>query len=238
MRPILNMTFLASILLIAGAFITWLFIHGKLSLINTQEVSKSLSQFVAISGEDEFVVAKLITNEEFTIEKYNNLMGFPIGDSSVKLSLVANYKYFVNLSGLKLDIENDTVVIHAPKLDLSLPVAFDFSTVRESWRRFLFAPDHKMLLDQLRSEVTTELAKKGQSHVNAVYDKAAKALADNFNRHFSENGYGGYYKSIVVIFASDRSPSRRQFNYAHSLCGKEECSLEIGLGKGLFFSIH
>ena len=212
MRPILNMTFLASILLIAGAFITWLFIHGKLSLIDTQEVNKSFSQFIAISGEDEFVVAKLITNEEFTIEKYNNLMGFPIGDSSVTLSLVANYMYFV--------------------------VAFDFSTVRESWREFLFAPDHKMLLDQLRGEVTAKLAMKGKSQVNAVYDKAAKALADNFNRHFSENGYGGYYKSIVVVFASERSPSRRQFNYAHSLCGNEACSQEMGLGKGLIFSIH
>ncbi|MDD2723420.1 MAG: hypothetical protein PHH59_05260 [Methylovulum sp.] len=238
MRPILSMSFIASLLLLAGGFIIWLFVNGKLSLINTQEVTKSFSQFVAISGEDEFVVAKLITNEEFTIEKYTNLMGFPIGDSSVTLSLVANYKYFVNLSGLKLDIENDTVVIHVPKLDLSVPVAFDFSTVRESWREFLFAPDHKILLDQLRREVTAKLAIKGKSQINAVYDKAAKALADNFNRHFSENGYGGYYKSIVVVFASERSPSRRQFNYANSLCGKEACSLEIGLGKGLIFSIH
>jgi hypothetical protein len=68
--------------------------------------------------------------------------------------------------------------------------------------------------------------------MGVVYDKAAKALADNLNNYFDANGYGCNYKSIVVSFSSEGGQSQRQFNYNDSFCGKEPCSLELDLGKG------
>ena len=230
---IISITFIISVV----GLLSWLLFSGKLSLISTQEVNKSFSQLIALEGTDEYVVAQLVSNEEFTTETYNNLMGFPIGDTSVRLSLVANYKYYVKLSELTLNVADGIVFIHVPKLYLSTPVAFEFSTVRESWSKFLFGPDGKKLLDELKKDASGKLIIKGKSQVGAVYDKAAKALADNFNSYFNANGYGGYYKNIVVMISSERSQSRRQFNYSNSFCGRESCSLELDLGKGLIFTI-
>jgi hypothetical protein len=230
--------FSISIFILLVIFTAWLFYIGKLSLINTHEISNSFSQFVELKEVDEYVVAQLVNNEDFEIEKYNDVMGFPVGDTNVKLSLVAHYKYFVKLAELTHHIDNGTVFIHVPKLYLSLPVAFEFSTVRESWSKFLFGPDGKELLDQLKKEVSGKLILKGRSQVGVVYDKAAKALADNFNNYFNANGYRSHYKNIEVTFSSERSQSHRQFSYHNGFCGKEKCSLELDLGKGLIFTLE
>lgn len=228
-------TISSAVLVLIG--IGWLFFSGKLQLINTQELSNNFGQFIKLEAADEYVIAQLETNEEFITEKYNYVMGFPVGDTNAKLSLVAHYKYYIKLAELTHNAENGIVFIHVPKLYLSTPVAFEFSTVRESSRKFLFGEDEKNLLDQLKKDVSGELIIKGRSQVGVVYDKAAKALADNLNSYFNLNGYGRNYKSMVVTFSSEHSQSKRQFNYNSSFCGKESCSLELDLGKGRIFTI-
>lgn len=229
---------LSFITLTTAGFIILFLPTNKLSLINTGEVSKSFSQFIDLKGADEYVVAQLVSDEEFTAEQYKILMGFFVGDTSVKLSLVAHYKYYVKLGELKLTVENDTVFIHVPKLNLSTPVAFEFSTIRESVNKFLFGPDGKELLDGLKQEVSEKLRVKGEAQVGAVYDKAAKALADNFNSYFMANGYGRHYKNIMVTFSNESRKPVRQFSYNKSFCEKETCSLELDLGKGRIFTIE
>ena len=107
----------------------WLFFIGKPSLINQEEINTGFGQFITLQAEDEYVIARLVTNEEFITEKYNYVMGYPVGDTNAKLSLVAHYKYYIKLAELTHNIENGTVFIHVPKLYLSTPVAFEFSTV-------------------------------------------------------------------------------------------------------------
>jgi hypothetical protein len=77
-------TITTAVLVLIG--ISWLLL-GKLQLINTQEVSKSFNQFINLEAADEYVIARLETNEEFITEKYNYVMGFPVGDTNVKLVL-------------------------------------------------------------------------------------------------------------------------------------------------------
>lgn len=238
MPKFISKLFISIIGLSAISFAGWWFYSGKISFIDTHEVSKSFGQFIALKGTDEYVVAQLVSNEEFITEQYKYLLGYPVGDTSAKLSLVANYKYYVKLAELTHQIENDIIVIRVPKLYLSSPVAFDFSSVQENGRKFLFGDDVKNLLDRLKSDVSGELTRKGRSQVGVVYDKAAKALADNFNNYFNANGYGNHYKSIVVIFSSEGGRSHRQFRYGNSLCGTESCSLELDLGKGRVFTIR
>ncbi len=221
-----------------AALIFWLFFPGKFSLIKTQEINKSFSQFVEIQGLDEYVLAKLVTHEEFIAENYMTLMGYPIGDTMAKLSLVANYQYHVKLRELKVNAENGTVFISAPRLYLSTPVPVDLSTLKESTDRFLFGPDKDVVLEKLKQEASAQLAVKGKSQMNAIYDKAAKALADNFNAYFVSNGYGRLYKDIVVEFGEEYSHSRRQFNYNPGVCGKAPCTFELNLGKGRIFTLE
>lgn len=218
--------------LIIAIFAIALFFYFKPALLSSEAVNKSFSQFVSLDGSDEYVVAKLKTNEVFEQTEFNNFLDWPIGHTSVRISLVAHYKYYVKLAELKHHIENGIVFIEAPKLYLSTPVSFEFSTVTEETNKFLFGKDGKEILDQLKKESSDKLIKKGQLQIGVVYEKAAKALGDNFNNYFKANGFGGYYKSIVVIFSSEKTQSKRQFNYNESFCGKNPCLLELDLGNG------
>ncbi len=71
-----------------------------------------------------------------------------------------------------------------------------------------------------------------------VYDKSAKALADNFDSFAKHNNKEVFYKNIAVIFANEPSQSRRMFNYNKSFCGNEPCSVEIPFGNGRFLTIQ
>ncbi|MFI3189524.1 hypothetical protein BCS42_03530 [Crenothrix sp. D3] len=218
--------------------LSWLFFTDKLSLIRQETIEKDFSQIVNIDGKDEYVVAELTTNEDFTTQKYTYVGGLPVGDTTVNLSLVAHYKYYLKFAELTLNVENETVFFHVPKLYLSTPVAFDFSTVQENSSEFLFGADGTELLNQLKNEVSGKLIAKGKLQIGVAYDKAAKALADNFNAHFQKNGHGRYYKNIVVVFSSEHSQSQRQFNYNNSFCGKESCLMELDLGRGGVLTIN
>ena len=224
--------FIRIISLLAIIFVSLVIYNHKFSVINTNVINSDVSQFIELKGVDEYALALLITNEEFTTKKYNYVMDLPVGDTDANLSLVAHYKYYIKFAELRHNIENGIVYIHAPNLNLSTPVAFEFSTVQENQNESLFGPDGKMLIEQLKKDISEKLINKGRLHIGAVYDKAAKALADNFNAYFIANGNGRYYKSIAVIFSNEKGQSERQFNYNNSYCGKEQCSFELDLGKG------
>jgi hypothetical protein len=238
MLKVANKIFIRIISLLAITFAVWGIYNHNFSIIDTKgPINTGFSQFIELNPLDEYVIAVLVTNEEFAAKGYKYVMDWPVGDTDVYLSLVAHYKYYIKLTELRHNIENGTLYIHAPNLNLSTPVAFDFSTVSERQNESLFGPAGKKLMEQLKNVVSEELVKKGEQHVGAVYDKAAKALADNLNAYFIANGNGRYYKSIVVIFSNEKSHSERQFNYNNSYCGKEQCSLELDIGKGHIFTI-
>lgn len=231
-QPIVIILFLVVIV----SLIFWVYLTSE--IFSSEEVSKSFTQFIALEGTDEYVLTELTTNEEFENSKFNYLFDLPIGDTVVKLSLVAHYKYFVKLAELKHHIEDGTVIIEVPRLYLSKPVAFEFSTVREENKKSLFGGDENEMLSQLKQDVSNKLINKGQMPRGLVYEKAAKALADNFNNYFKANGFGKYYKSIEVVFSSEKSQSKRQFNYNDSFCGNKPCLLELELGTGKILRIE
>jgi hypothetical protein len=230
---------LGVILVLVLAF-AGLFISGKISLSNPALVKNSFSQFIALQGEDEFVLARLVSNETFAWQGFRTipLVNLPVGDTEVGLSLSAHYKYFIRFSELKHELRGDVLLVHAPGLYLSTPVAFELSSMQESSQTSGFGPDKKTLLQQLRNEASAELARKGRLAIPAVYDKAAKALADNINSYLMANGSGGYYSAIEVVFGNEKSLSRRHFAYDNSRCGLQPCTLEIPAGEGRFLIIH
>lgn len=234
---ILNrLVLLAAILLLGSAF--WLFYSGALSIHHRQQISENFSQFISLQGEDEYILATLVSQETFSEEAFDSLLGFPIGNTDASLSLVANYKYFIRFSELTHQLNGDTLVLNAPGLYLSTPVAFDFSTVQESANKFAFGPDQNQLLQQIKDKASGELTRKGQHQVRNVYDKAAKALADNVNNFHIANGNGGFYKEIMVVFANEKSPSQRRFSYSNSFCPGGPCKLEFNVGKERIFILE
>jgi hypothetical protein len=213
-------------LLIVIGTISWLFFTGKLSWSNSTPLKESFSQFVEQNGADKYVIAELKTNETFTATKLNNVLK----NTNATISLVAHYNYYIKLAELTYRIKDGIVFIHAPRLYLLTPVAFDFDSVREKCNSLL-GLDCGELFVRLKQDMSTDLINKGRSHMISNYATAVKSLADNLNGHFIKNGYGHYYKSIVVSFATEGSQSQRQFNYNDSYCEKEPCLLDMNLDK-------
>jgi hypothetical protein len=230
-------TLISVLIFISVGLAMWLYFGKQIRLFETKEVNTTVSQFLDLSGADEYIIAQLVTHENFTKEKYKYLFDLPIGDTSASISLVAHYKYFIKLSELKYSVMGGDLVFHVPHLYLSTPVSFEFSTVNELCSASLLGVDCAEMLKQLKNEVSNELAKKGLLQVGSVYDKAAKALADNFNNFNNSNRYSVDYKNIAVVFDKEASHSERQFSYNKSYCGSDACSLELNLISDWIFTI-
>lgn len=212
-------------LLIVVGILGWLLFTGKLSWTDSP-LTGIISTFVKINGADKYVIAELKTNETFLATELSVFFK----DKNANISLGAHYNYYIKLTELTYRIEDGIVYVDAPRLYLLTPVAFNFDSVRETCDGLLGLGCEEMFV-RLKQDMSTDLINKGRLHMNSVYDKAAKSLADNLNGHFIKNGYGRYYKSIVVSFATEGSQSQRQFNYNDSYCDKAPCLLDIDAGK-------
>jgi hypothetical protein len=63
------------------------------------------------------------------------------------------------------------------------------------------------------SELSKDLEEKGLSELPVVYEKAAKALADNFDDFVRNNENIVFHRNIAVVFSDESSPSQRLFSY-------------------------
>ena len=142
--------------------------------------------------------------------------------------MLAGFRYYIKLAELSQKLQGDTLFIQAPELYLSKPIAFEFSTVRVNEQVVAFGPDHQELIDKLKLDISTELAYKGRLHTEAVYDRAAKALAENFNNYFKSNNMHTYYKDIAITFNNESGQSRRRFMFNKGFCDPVPCIVRSG----------
>jgi hypothetical protein len=196
----------------------------------------NFSQWVALQASDEFVIATLITHETFTSSDNNqiSLLGnaLQLGSTNVSIELTAHYKYYVQFSALKHQLQGQTLIISAPALKLTKPVAFEFSSVKENGQATLLGPNKQALLQQVKNTLSDELTLKGLQQMPSVYDKAAKALADNINSYMQNNDQAGFYQTLQITFANEKSPSTRLYNYNNSFCTPEPCAWQHEMDGG------
>jgi hypothetical protein len=226
-------------LIFASIIIYAIYQYKNFHFIETYKYSSSFSQFISLKGTDEYVISELKTAEKFDdhwVKKIHNT-GIVVARVDAEISMVASFKYYVKLGELKYAIENDTLVFNVPNLYLSKPVAYDSSTVQRKCDADGLATC-KDTLDKLIAGTTEKLEVKGNLAMTNMYEKSAKALADNFNSFAKNNNKEVFYKNIAVIFANEPSQSRRMFNYNKSFCGNEPCAVEIPIGNGRFLTIQ
>ena len=206
-------------------------------LIDTQRFSSSISQFISLKGADEYVIAELKSAETFNETWKKKVLGITIAHVDAEISMVASFKYHIKLGELKYTAEEDTLVFNVPNLYLSIPVAYDSSTLQRKCDADILAIC-KGTLDKLINDATGKLEAKGNSEMVNIYEKAAKALADHFDSFIKNNNKYVFYKNIAVVFANEPSQSRRIFNYNKSFCGDQPCALEMPFGNGRFLTIQ
>ena len=116
------------------------------SLFENRELDTHVSQFIALKGGDEYVIAELVTTEHLHREsgKHLKYLDIPIQHADLDVSLRAHFKYHIKLSELEYSMADDTLVFTVPKLYLSTPVAFESSTFKPDCRASLFSNCEKV----------------------------------------------------------------------------------------------
>jgi hypothetical protein len=215
---------------------------SNVHLFDTRAYKPNFSRLSSLKGVDEYVVAESKNKEIFKREEGGDFI-----HTWVEIAEEAYYKYNVSLSNLKYDMEGDTLVFTVPKLNLSLPVATNSSTYKDSCKgktgpftvkdSSCKLPGFKGSLETLTVQKTSVLQKIGEGRKGTAYETAAKSLADNFNEFAKNNDKEIYYKNIAVVFADEPHQPRRIFNYNKNYCGKETCK-EVPFGNGRIITVH
>ena len=184
------------------------------SIFENRELASHVSQFIALKGGDEYVIAELVTTEHLHREsgKHLKYLDISILHADLAVSLQAHFKYYIKLSELEYSMTDDTLVFTVPKLYLSTPVAFESSTFKPDCQASLFS-NCKKISSKMISELSKDLEEKGLSELPVVYEKAAKALADNFDAFVRNNEIIVFHRNIAVVFSDEAGPSQRLFSY-------------------------
>jgi hypothetical protein len=184
------------------------------SIFENRELASHVSQFIALKGGDEYVIAELVTTEHLHREsgKHLKFLDIPIQHADLAVSLQVHFKYYIKLSELEYSMTDDTLVFTVPKLYLSTPVAFESSTFKPDCQASLFS-NCKKIGSKMMSELSKDLEEKGLSELPVVYEKVAKALADNFDDFVRNNENIVFHRNIAVVFSDEAGPSQRLFSY-------------------------
>lgn len=218
------------ILLIAiGGLFT---LKDKIRLFNPIDYFNSISHFVSLDGRDEYIIATLQTSESYNDTVcVHEAFGKCILPTTVTVEPEVFYKYFIKLGDLKYSISGDTLIFTVPKLYLSTPVPVNLTTIDQKCNSTIPNLNCQSVFNRLMDYISDSLEKKGEKQKPSVYEKAAKTLADNFNRFIINNGEEIWYKNISVTFVDEGSKSVHIFKYNESYCGHEKCNAEIDLWK-------
>ena len=205
-------TFKTIIAFILASSLAYLF--HDFSIFEKRELASHVSQFIALKGGDEYVIAERVTTEHLHREsgKHLKYLDIPIQHADLDVSLQAHFKYYIKLSELEYSMADDTLVFNVPKLYLSSPVAFESSTFKPDCQASLFS-NCKKISSKMMSELSKDLEEKGLSELPVVYEKAAKALADNFDDFVKNNENIVFHRNIAVVFSDEAGPSQRLFSY-------------------------
>lgn len=148
-----------------------------------------------------------------TFSRTKNLTFFdrvlPGSTSVFEISVPATYRYHIDLDEeWKLTTDGSRVIVRAPRVVPSLPVAFDTAGMKKmtsaGWARWDLDED----LATLESEITARLAERASDpeSIAKVRDEARLAVA-RFVRTWllSRNAWGGQgFEEIVVFFEGEK----------------------------------
>jgi hypothetical protein len=152
-------------------------------------------------------IATATATEKFTRQTNIEMFGttLPLGTTVSEIQVTATYRYHIELNGKWcVSTDGNRLLVVAPPISPSLPVAFDTGTVQKrstaGWARW----DSQENLDELEKEITGKLALRAADplSISKVYDQGSLAVA-KFVRHWLES-QGAWdtkqFKEIVIAF--------------------------------------
>ena len=129
-----------------------------------------------------------------------------LGTATSEIKLPATYRFHIKLSELKqARLDGNVLVITAPTIHPSLPVAFDTAAVEKktdgTWLRF----DAAQQLADLEKTVTPVLALRAKEHTTTVREHARRDIEEFVQKWIVEShpDYRAQIKAVKVIFPGE-----------------------------------
>lgn len=152
-------------------------------------------------------IATATATEKFTRQSNIEMFGttLPLGTTISEIQVTATYRYHIELSGeWSLSADGNRLLVVAPPISPSMPVAFDTGTVQKKskagWARW----DSQENLEELEKEITGKLALRAVDplSISKVRDQGRLAVA-KFVRHWLESHKAwdiNQFEEIVIAF--------------------------------------
>jgi hypothetical protein len=136
-----------------------------------------------------------------------------MGTATSEIKVPATYRFHIKLSEIKqARVDEGVLVITAPAIHPTLPVAFDTRGVEkktdDTWLRF----DAAEQLADLEKSVTPALAIRAKAHVGTVRENARKDIEEFVQKWIVEShpDYREQIKAIKVIFPGEDARTREK----------------------------
>jgi hypothetical protein len=130
-----------------------------------------------------------------------------LGTTVTEIKVPAVFRYHILLKDeWRLDTHGNVVLVHAPRIHPTLPVAFDSSRMERRAERGWARLDTGKEMAELEKTVTEHLSKVAHTKVDLVRDKARETVAEFVkawlvrNDHWCKDRFG----VIKVVFANER----------------------------------
>lgn len=129
-----------------------------------------------------------------------------LGAATSEIKVPATYRFHIKLSEIQhARIDDSVLVVTAPAIHPSLPVAFDTAAMEKkadgTWLRF----DAEQQLAELERSITPALATRAQKHVSTVRENARKDIEEFVQKWIVESrpDYRAQIKAVKVIFPGE-----------------------------------
>ncbi len=181
-------------------------------------------------------VATAVATETFTRQSHVELFGkkMPLGTTVSEISVPATYRYHIDLRGdWQMTISGQRLVVRAPSIRPSLPVAFDSAGIRKKSQAGWALWNAEENLAALESSISEELAKRaGQEEVLVKVREESRISVARFLQDWllSRQSWSmGKFTEIVVLFPeeSNSDPARMEPTMQLEQAGEGKTSIRL-----------
>lgn len=156
-------------------------------------------------------VSSIASEERFDSTIAHEVLGMPVGHTTVQVKVPAVYRYHIPLANeWKLQLKDQTLLVVAPPVNPTLPVAID-TTKLETFATGIWSPiTGKKAIDALQTSITPRLAQKAKTPEMLIRQReyARKTVSEFIEKWVIEQPKwkGTKTPSVKVVFEDEPQP--------------------------------
>ncbi len=151
-------------------------------------------------------VARIQAQEGFQTQQDHTVLGVPVGSTVTRIRVPAHYRYTIELAPeWKLHLRDDAVLVIAPRIRPSLPVAIDTGRLEKEVSGIWSPFTGEAQLDRLQRTITRTLEGKASSaaYIDLQREAARTTVREFVSKWLLANRPAAANKPVRVHFADE-----------------------------------